>query len=104
MISDLSGNVRIATNDKLIGLNINDIEGFNSAINGKSYVSDIVHSVFYDSDGFGNRADELPVMYISVPVKNEDGHVIGMMMFEVARQFLIMKRKRYDMEIVTMSI
>ena len=27
MISDLSGNVRIATNDKLIGLNINDIEG-----------------------------------------------------------------------------
>ncbi|OHB46405.1 MAG: hypothetical protein A2099_06520 [Planctomycetes bacterium GWF2_39_10] len=88
MISDLSGNVRIATDDKLIGLNINDIEGFNSAINGKSYVSDIVHSVFYNSNGFVNRADELPVMYISVPVKNEDGHVIGMMMFEVASSVL----------------
>ncbi len=83
MISDVYGNVRISTDDKLIGLNINDVEGFYQAIEGRSYISDIVSSVFYDSDEFGNRSEKLPVMYVAVPVRNEDRHVVGVMMFEV---------------------
>ena len=83
MISDIFGNVRVSTDDKLIGLNIVDVEGFNHAIEGETYVSDILSSVFYDSDEFGNRSDRFPVMYVSVPVRNEEGYVVGVMMFQV---------------------
>jgi PAS domain S-box-containing protein len=83
MICDAAGNVRVATNNKRIGLNVADVEGFYHAINGKTHVSDIESSVFYDSDEFGNRSDRLPVMYISVPVRNEDEYVVGVMMFQV---------------------
>ncbi|HHT9129875.1 MAG TPA: PAS domain S-box protein [Candidatus Brocadiaceae bacterium] len=82
MISDLSGNIKVATDDKLIGLNISDIEGFNHVVEGKTYISDIISSVFYDSDEFGNRANGLPSLYVSVPIRNEDGHVAGVMMFQ----------------------
>ncbi len=83
MICDVSGNIRASTDDKLIGLDIADIEGFNHALEGNTYVSDILPSVFYDSDEFGNRFDGLPVMYISVPVRNENGIVVGVMVLQV---------------------
>ena len=46
MISDVSGNIRISADNKLIGLNISDIQGFNRALDGKTYISDIVSAVF----------------------------------------------------------
>lgn len=97
MISDVSGNVRVSTDDKLIGLNIADVEGFNHAIEGETYVSDILSSVFYDSDEFGYRSDRLPVMYVSAPVRNEEGHVVGVMMFQVDLSVLNkeMQERRY---------
>lgn len=73
MICDASGNIRASSDDRMIGLNIANVEGFSQAVEGGTSVSDIVSSVFYDSDEFGNRADRLPVMYISVPVRNEEG-------------------------------
>ncbi|MEP9412371.1 MAG: PAS domain S-box protein [Candidatus Brocadia sp.] len=82
MISDMSGNVRLSTDDKLIGLNIGYVEGFNQVAEGKTYVSDIISSVFYDLDEFGNRAEGLPIMYISVPVRNKDGTVAGVIIFQ----------------------
>jgi len=82
MISDVSGNIRISADDKLIGLNISDVQGFHRALNGKTYISDIVSSVFYDSDEFGGRSEQLPAMYVFVPAKNEDGHVAGVMIFQ----------------------
>ena len=82
MISDVSGNIRISADDKLIGLNIADIQGFNRARDGKTYISDIVSSDFCDSDEFGNRSGQLPAMYVFAPAKNEDGHVAGVMVFQ----------------------
>ena len=82
MISDVSGNIRISADNKLIGLNISDIQGFNRALAGKTYISDIVSAVFYDADEVGNRSGQLPAMYIFAPAKNEDGHVAGVMVFQ----------------------
>lgn len=82
MISDISGNIRISADNKLIGLNISDIQGFNRALAGKTYISDIVSAVFYDADEVGNRSGQLPAMYIFAPAKNEDGHVAGVMLFQ----------------------
>ena len=82
MISDVSGNIRISADNKLIGLNISDIQGFNRALTGKTYISDIVSAVFYDADEVGNRSGQLPAMYIFAPAKNEDGHVAGVMVFQ----------------------
>ncbi len=82
MISDVSGNIRISADDKPIGLNISDIEGFHRALDGKTYISDIVSSVFYDVDEFGNRSGQLPAMYVFAPIKNEEGHVAGVMLFQ----------------------
>ena len=82
MISDVSGNIRISADDKLIGLNIADIQGFNRARDGKTYISDIGSSDFCDSDEFGNRSGQLPAMYVFAPAKNEDGHVAGVMVFQ----------------------
>ena len=82
MISDVSGNIRISADNKLIGLNISDIQGFNRALAGKTYISDIVSAVFYDADEVGNRSEQLPAMYIFAPAKNEDGHVAGVLLFQ----------------------
>ncbi len=83
VICDASGIVRISTDDKLIGLNIADADGFSHAIAGKVYVSDIEPAVFSDANEFGNRVDRLPVMHVSVPVMNKDGQVLGVMIFQV---------------------
>lgn len=82
MISDVSGNIRISADDKPIGLNISDIEGFRRVMDGKTYISDIVSSAFYESDEFGNSAGQLPAMYVFAPIKNEEGHVVGVMVFQ----------------------
>lgn len=83
LICDASGIVRISTDDKLIGLNLADADGFSHAIAGKVYVSDIEPVVFSDANEFGNRADRLTVMHVSVPVRNKDGQVLGVMIFQV---------------------
>ncbi|NUO08725.1 MAG: PAS domain S-box protein [Candidatus Brocadia sp.] len=97
MICDASGNIRASSDDRMIGLNIANVEGFSQAVEGGTSVSDIVSSVFYDSDEFGNRADRLPVMYISVPVRNEEGYVAGVMVFQIDLSVLNkeMQEKRY---------
>src|SRR5574342_345338 len=73
----IANNPLVSADDKLIGLNISDVQGFHRALNGKTYISDIVASVFCDSDEFGNRYEQLPAMYVFAPAKNEDGHVVG---------------------------
>src|SRR3989338_8102257 len=52
MISDVSGNIKISEDDKLVGLNISDIQGFACALDGKTYISDIASSAFYESGEF----------------------------------------------------
>lgn len=97
MISDVSGNVRLSTDKRVIGLNIVDIDGFGYAIKGKTYVSDIKSPVFYDTDESGKKTGRLPALYISVPVKNEDEHVVGVIMFQADGTVLnsIMQERRY---------
>jgi PAS domain S-box-containing protein len=89
VICDVSGIVRISTDDKLIGLNLADADGFSHAIGGKAYVSDIEPFVFSDANAFGNRADRLPVMHVSVPVRNKDGRVLGVMIFQIDPSVLV---------------
>ena len=89
VICDASGIVRISTDDKLIGLNLADADGFSHAIGGKAYVSDIEPFVFSDANAFGNRADRLPVMHVSVPVRNKDGRVLGVMIFQIDPSVLV---------------
>ncbi len=102
MISDLSGDIKIATDDKLIGLNISDIEGFGHVVQGKTYISDIMSSVFYEPDEFGNRADGLPSLNVFAPIRNEDGHVVGVMMFQAGLSDLNkeMQEIQYDSYII----
>lgn len=83
MISDVSGNVRLSTDDKLIGLNIVDVEGFKHAVEGKTYISDVASSVFSDLDEIGTGSEGLPVMYASAPIRNKDGAVTGVILFQV---------------------
>ncbi|OHB96931.1 MAG: hypothetical protein A2W74_02370 [Planctomycetes bacterium RIFCSPLOWO2_12_38_17] len=83
MISDISGAIIASIDDKLIGLDISDLECFNFAIKGKTYVSDIVPSTFFDTDEFGTRSVKLPTMYVAEPLWGENGKVAGVMVFEV---------------------
>ncbi len=94
MISDILGNVRISADDKLTGINISDMDGFNQAINGKTHISDVVSSIFYDSGEFGNRQEQLPAMYVFVPVKNEVSHVAGVMLFQA--DMSVLNNEMYD--------
>src|SRR5574340_1732808 len=52
LISDLSGIVRVSTNNKLIGFDISNNEGFDHAIRGMTYLSDIPSLFSHDSDKF----------------------------------------------------
>lgn len=89
MICDASGIVRISTDDTLIGLNLADADGFSHALEGKAYVSDSEPAVFSDANGFVNKTDRLPAMYVSVPVMNKDGQILGVMIFQIDLSALV---------------
>lgn len=97
IISDMSGDVRLSSDTKLIGINIAGVDGFHYATEGKTYVSDIESTVFYDSDEYENTAGRLSIPHLSVPVKNEGGSVVGVMMFQIDVSVLnsVMQERRY---------
>lgn len=81
-ISDLSGTIHVSTDNKLVGLNITDSEGFVYAIKGMTHISDTVPSVFYDLNKLGNQPPGLPLVCVSMPIRNGNGDVAGVIMFQ----------------------
>ncbi|MBW7898712.1 Sporulation kinase E [Candidatus Brocadiaceae bacterium B188] len=97
MISDVSGDVRLSTDTRLTGLNIMATEGFHYALTGKTYISNAESPFFYDVDDYGHSTGRLPAIIISVPIKNKDAYVVGVMMFQAEMSVLnsAMQEKRY---------
>lgn len=97
MISDVSGKVRLSSDERFIGFSIVDVDGFRYAIEGKTHLSDIKSPVFYDTDKQGKKTGGLSSLHISVPVKNEDEQVVGVMMLQADGNILdsVMQERRY---------
>lgn len=97
MICDVSGNVRLSSNERTIGFNIAAFDGFRHAAGGETYVSESESPVFYDTRVHERDTGALPALLISVPVKNVDGQVAGVLMFQAdgSDLTLLMQERRY---------
>lgn len=82
IIGDLSGIIRIATDASLIGLDLSEHTGFHRAIKGITSVAEDPLLTLYTSNDLIN-----PLMksstYISSPIRNSRGNVLGVIMFQI---------------------
>jgi len=82
MICGVSGNIKLATDAQLIGSDIKDSEVFRSAVDGKTFISDVTCAPL-GAERAGNWESGSPAMYASAPIKNEDGFVVGVVVLQV---------------------
>ncbi len=82
-ISNDKGLVTIATVDEGVGNDISKIEYFSEAIQGKSFVSGIMPSEIPLVNEFGEKELGIPTMFVSTPLKDRDGVIIGVVSVRV---------------------
>ncbi len=95
MVSDVQGNVTASTDDGLVGSNMSGFIGFHTALEGKTFVSDIIPSFFPNSDGFEDWQEEPPAMYVAAPVSVEQGGpVLGVLILQA--DLSVLNKKMQD--------
>lgn len=98
IISDLSGTILVSTDNRLIGLNIADSDGFTYAMKGMAHISDIVPSFLSDLSKTGNQSSELPLICTSMPIRNGNGDVAGVIILQTDLTALIKKLQKIPYE------
>lgn len=82
-ISNDKGLVTLATAEEEIGNNISKTDYFDKAIQGKTFVSDIIPSEIPLVNEFGEKEPGMPTMFVSTPLKDNDGFIIGVVSVRV---------------------
>jgi two-component system, sporulation sensor kinase E len=82
IIGDLSGIIRIATDDSLIGLDFSEDKGFHRAIKGITSVAEDPLLTLDTSNDLINPPMKSST-YISSPIRNGRGNVLGVIMFQI---------------------
>lgn len=82
-ISNDKGLVTIATEEEGVGNDISQTDYFNEAIQGKTFVSGIMPSEIPLVNEFGEKEFGMPTMFVSTPLKDKDGVIIGVVSVRV---------------------
>jgi len=77
------GLVTIATAEEGIGNDISKIDYFHEALQGKTFVSGIMPSEIPLVNEFGEKEFGMPTMFVSTPLKDKDGVIIGVVSVRV---------------------
>lgn len=82
-ISNDKGLVTIATGEEGVGNDISQTAYFNEAIQGKTFVSGIMPSEIPLVNEFGEKEFGMPTMFVSTPLNDPDGGIIGVVSVRV---------------------
>ncbi len=82
-ISNDKGVVTVATAGENLGGDVSQTDYFREAIQGKSYVSDIIPSEIPLINELGEKEIGMPTMFVSTPLKDRDGVVLGVVALRV---------------------
>lgn len=82
-ISNDKGLVTLATAEEEIGNDISKTDYFDKAIQGKTFVSDIIPSEIPLVNEFGEKEPGMPTMFVSTTLKDNDGLIIGVVSVRV---------------------
>jgi len=105
LISDITGNIKTSSDPKVIGLNIAQSEGFNVALKGTTSFSEISPLTFFESSVAKNWSSNLKTLYTFVPVKNNKGHIVGVMTFKAdlsvfEKEWIKKPEENYDVYLI----
>ncbi len=82
-VSNDKGWVTVATVEEGMGNNISKTDYFREAIQGKTFVSGIVPSEIPLANELGEKELGMPTMFVSTPLKDRDGVIIGVVSVRV---------------------
>lgn len=83
LISDNKGMITVATAEERVGHDISQLKYFQQALQGNTYVSGIVPSEIALVNEFGEKESGMPTMFVSSPLRDRDGMIIGVIVLRV---------------------
>ncbi|MDN3513320.1 MAG: PAS domain S-box protein [Candidatus Brocadia sp.] len=88
LISNDDGLVTIATAEEGVGINISQMDYFKQAVQGNTFVSNVFPSEIPLTNEVGEKELGFPTMFVSTPLKDRDGVVIGVVAIRVDEKTL----------------
>ncbi|MHC4270061.1 MAG: PAS domain S-box protein [Planctomycetota bacterium] len=82
-VSNNKGMVTIATSEERVGKNISKMDFFKQAIQGKTFVSNVIPSKVPLINEFDEEELGLPTMFVASPLKDENEAIIGVVTLRV---------------------
>ncbi len=83
LVSNDKGLVTIASAGESVGSDISEMDYFKQAVQGKTFVSGIIPSEIPLANEFGEKELGMPTMFVSTPLKDREGVVIGVVSLRI---------------------
>ncbi len=83
LVCNDKGLVTIATSEEGVGNDVSEMEYFKQAVQGNTFVSSIFPSEIPLVNEFGEKEIGAPTMFVSTPLKDRDGVVIGVVSLRI---------------------
>ncbi|MCR4319492.1 MAG: PAS domain S-box protein, partial [Candidatus Brocadiaceae bacterium] len=83
LVSNDKGLVTIATMGESVGNDISEMDYFKQAVQGNTFVSSVIPSEIPLANEFGEKELGMPTMFVSAPLKDRDGVVIGVVALRI---------------------
>ena len=83
LVSNDKGLVTIATMGESVGNDISEMDYFKQAVQGNTFVSSVIPSEIPLANEFGEKELGMPTMFVSTPLKDRDGVVIGVVALRI---------------------
>lgn len=88
LVSNDKGKVTVATAGEDLGGDISQMDYFNQALQGNSVVSNVIPSEIPLANEFGEKELGMPTLFVSTPLKDRDGVIIGVVAIRVDEKTL----------------
>ncbi|MFN3531327.1 MAG: PAS domain S-box protein [Candidatus Brocadia sp.] len=83
LISNDKGLVTVATAEEGVGTDISEMDYFKQAVKGNTFVSNVFPSEILLTNEVGEKELGMPTMFVSTPLKDRDGVVVGVVAIRV---------------------
>lgn len=83
LISDYKGIITIATANERVGHDIAQMDYFQQALHGNTYLSGVVPSEIPLINEFGEKEPDMPTMFVATPIKDGEGMILGTIVFRI---------------------
>jgi hypothetical protein len=83
LVSNDKGLVTIASAGESVGSDISEMDYFKQAVQGNTFVSGVIPSEIPLANEFGEKELGMPTMFVSTPLKDREGVVIGVVSLRI---------------------